>query len=95
MIRIKKKEQLLKCDHYNTESIPKVISDVPLHYHGAKAHLQPKQEFFYFQVLEEEDQVMLVAGILWFCLHGVSARCKMASFVQVDHTKQMEKSEIE
>lgn len=38
---------------------------------------------------------MLVAGILWFCLHGVSARCKMASFVQVDHTKQMEKSEIE
>lgn len=67
---------------------------IPLHYHVAKAHLQPKQEFFYFLVQEEEDQAVVAAGILLFSLPGASAYCRRASFAQVGHKMQMEKSAI-
>jgi hypothetical protein len=60
----------------------------------AKAHLQPKQEFFYFLGQEEEDQTVVVAGILLFSLLAASAYCKRASFAQAGHKMQMEKSAI-
>jgi hypothetical protein len=60
----------------------------------AKAHLQPKQEFFYFLGQEEEDQTVVVVGVLLFSLHGASAYCKRASFAQAGHKMQTEKSAI-
>lgn len=87
-----------ECEHCNAviliayQMLP--VSDIPLHYHGAKAHLQPKQEFFYLQGQEGEDQVMVVARILLFSLLGASAYCRKASFAQAGHKMQMEKSAV-
>jgi hypothetical protein len=67
---------------------------IPLHCHGAKVHLQPKQECFYLQGQAEEGQVMVVAGVLLSSLFGASTYCRKANFAQAGHKMRMGKSAI-
>jgi hypothetical protein len=76
--------------HYNFKNnmsflLSMVTGDIPSHYHGAKAHLQPRQEFFYLLGQEEEGQVSVVPQNLLLSLLGASTCCKKARLVEAVH----------